>query len=84
MKTPIKIALTGTSTDKYLKIIEELILDNTLAITTPKECEFLVVGDDAPNDVFADVIFNKERQVQIITDNQFSNLLKDKFPEYYL
>ncbi len=80
----MKVTLTGDIEEKNSKILTELFLEDIIELVEVKECDYLVVGDNAPNDIFAEVIFDKEKNVQIMSDNQFNSLLKDTLPEFFL
>ena len=81
----MKIKTTGTIEPKIAKIILKLENAGEITQTSATEANFLVVGVDSENDIFAEVIFRKDELApKIYADRQFDEYLRDEFPEYYL
>jgi len=86
----MKIYINGWISKKNLKLIKDLEalgkIENCEAkdVKDVKNVDYLVVGKDGNDDLYANVIFEKGLRPDIVPDTFFFKALRDRFPEMFL
>ena len=81
----IAVATTGKIGADISKILIEMESQKDLMFTGVTEANFLIVGKNSDDNIFAKVIFDKSPDRALIyPDTQFDSYLRDYYPAYYL